>query len=110
MTCSKLSGRVHGTVRLTSCSPRSKRYASAKVKPDGIVTWSTSSKVTVTFLPPATAVGRGTCARGRTEWDLAGAVTGGTATNTAFGDSVFARMCATPTGSVTLVPHSRFLL
>ena len=109
--CAKLTGSMKGKLALSACSPRSTRYAHAAFTLSGaVLAWSTSAKTTLAFLGSPTALGRGGCAAGSTEEDLYGAVDGGSATYTSFGDAIHAQLCVSAKGRVSLVPHTTFHL
>lgn len=109
--CARLSGAFGGRLTLTACAPHSKRYARAAFRLAGSsMQWSSSAKTTTVFLERPSAAGRGACAAGSTEEDLYGAVDGGTATATSFGDAIHARICVTKRGAASLAPHTSFYL
>lgn len=111
VSCAKLTGSIRGTMTVSACSPKSASNRAATFTLAGAAfTWSTSGRSTVAFLSAAASIGRGGCAAGHSERDLSGAVIGGTATYTAFGDAIFARVCVSSSHTVSLVPGTKLLL
>ncbi len=114
-TCKKLTGSATSTFTISTCSPVKAQYKSASAKSStlasggGTLTWSPSKKTTV-VKGTITSKGQGGCALGSTEYDLAGSVTGGTATYTRKGDTVKGRACLSATGALSLVPGTSLTL
>ncbi len=108
IACSKVTGAVGGSMTVSKCSPPSTGYAKAVLDPTGtFFTWSKSgqtSAVSLTF----TNVGQGVCSKGQIEYDISGAVTGGTSTYTTLGDTVYGVTCAAKSGKFVLVKGSTF--
>ncbi len=109
ITCGKLSGSVttgyNFAITLSKCSPASKgnRSASGSALGGGYTfTWSTSGQTTIDSLSLAPAPA-GACAKGGSEFDITGTVTGGTSTYTQVGDPVSVRVCLSKSGKVSLV-------
>jgi hypothetical protein len=109
-TCGKLTGTVSGTMTVSACSPINANYKSASDKTlnfaggKGTLTWSPSKKTTtvsITFKKSGTS-----CPAGSSEYVANGTVTGGTATYTAKGQIVSAKVCLSSTGSLSLVPKT----
>lgn len=108
VTCTKLSGKVSGTLTLKTCTPGPKTAKSATapgslLTSGGTLTWATGGRTT-TVTVVATSPGQGACKKGGVEHDVTGTVTGGTSTITGIGDGVVIHACqVTKSGAVTLV-------
>ena len=110
-TCAKLAGTIATSITVSKCSPTNAQYVSGSAPTSkvasgsGTLTWSPSKRTTtikVTFKQSGTA-----CPAGSTEYVAAGTVTGGTATYTAKGQAVSVKVCASSTGSLSLVPGTK---
>jgi hypothetical protein len=113
-SCAKLTGTATSTITVTSCAPLNAQYksatapASALAGGSGTLTWSPSKKTTtvkVTFTKSGTS-----CPTGSTEYVAKGSVTGGTATYTATGQVVSAKVCLSKAFALTLVPGTKMHL
>ena len=113
--CAKLSGTISGNFTVTKCTPKSKTNKKATgssaslATGGGTITWSPSHGTTtlnVSFTQAAT----NHCTKGGTEYDVTGSVTGGTSTYTASGQSVSAEACASGSGKLSLVKHTKMEL
>jgi len=110
VSCAKVTGSFSGTMTVSACSPRSSTALSARFQALGVFTWAPSAKSTVTFLSTSSP-GRGICAAGHLEQDLAGAVLGGSSSVAPFGDPLHAVLCISKaTHAVTLAAKTKFLL
>jgi hypothetical protein len=113
-SCAKLTGSATSNITVTSCKPvnaQSKSAtapASALAGGSGTLTWSPSKKTTtvkVTFTKSGTS-----CPTGSSEYVVKGSVTGGTATYTATGQVVSAKVCLSGTFSLSLLPGTKMKL
>ena len=112
--CASLTGSAASNITVSSCKPINAKYKSAKAPASalaggsGTLTWSPSGKTTkvkVTFTQSGTA-----CPAGSTEYVAKGSVTGGTATYTATGQVVSAKVCLSSTATLSLVPGTKMHL
>jgi len=108
IACSRVTGTLGGSMTVSTCSPASPGNVKAVLDPTGtFFTWSKSGQTTAVSMT-FTNVGQGACTKGHTEYDISGAVTGGTSTYTTVGDAVYGAICAATSGKFVLVKGSSF--
>ncbi len=109
--CAKLSGSFTGTMKISGCTPASPADRKASMASSSDTwTWSKSGLTTVVSMNPPVSAGQDGCPTGRTEYDLSGAVVGGTSTYANLGDAVGARVCVNRSGRLSLVRGTTFAL
>jgi hypothetical protein len=114
VSCKKVSGKITGTVSISTCSPVVTGYTTlsgqaTKLVAGGTLTWAPNKKTTI-IKDTATQKGTG-CKAPAKEYDVTGSVTGGTATYTKKGDIIKGRVCVNTTlGTVALVPGTSITL
>jgi hypothetical protein len=111
VSCASLSGTATGKVTVGKCSPKAKTNvsvsgASSSLLTGGTITWAPSGQTSVIQLT-VKSPGKGGCAKGNTEEDASGSVTGGSSTYTHIGDAVAIKACfAKKGGKLSLVKGS----
>ena len=109
VSCTKLTGKASGTVKLKSCSPGTSGFTTASAPGSwilgggGTLTWSNSHQTT-TVSVGADPSGQGPCEANWTEYVVTGTVSGGNATYTEVGESVALSVCMSATGKFKLAP------
>ncbi len=116
ISCSTLKGNAGGTIKIGTCTPKSKLDKSASgpaatLGTGGTLSWSPSGKTTTISSPTTSSPGQGACAAHNTQEDLTATVTGGTSTYTRVGDAVAADLCVeNGSGNIGLVPGTEVAL
>ncbi len=116
VACKSVTGKISTTFKISACTPANAQYVSASAPTKSLTTgtgtlkWLPSNKTTIIATKPAVAKVNG-CKAPAIEYDVAGTVTGGTATYTKKGDIVKGRACInTALGTITLVPGTSLTL
>ena len=116
VACKKISGTIKHTIKITSCTPKSKTNKLIKANATllagstGTLTWTPSHQTTDVENMVTTSPGQGACKAGSTEEDTSGDVAGGTSTYTHAGDVISSQTCVAGSGKISLVPGTTMSL
>jgi hypothetical protein len=111
VSCTKVTGTITGTLTFKGCGTLGKGSApAASLASGGTITWKGKKSGTTTFTVTVTSPGQGACAKGSTEYDATGSVTGDTSGKVTVGSAVSGKACVDAAGNVTLVKHTTFAL